>query len=76
MDNSTRKPTSPLTVLAWILLGLVIFPYLYPRLLMAWPPDWVERRTQRRLLSERIESVGGWDALKRDCALLAEQHKN
>jgi hypothetical protein len=39
-------------------------------------PDWVERRTQRRLLSESIESVGGWDALKRDCSLLVEQHKD
>jgi len=76
MDDSTRKPASPLTILAWILFGVVIFVYFFPGLLMAWPPDWVERRTQRRLLSERIESVGGWDALRRDCALLVEQHKD
>ncbi len=39
-----------------------------------WPPDWLERRSQRRLLAERVQAAGGWDAVKRDCASLVENH--
>lgn len=39
-----------------------------------WPPDWVERRTQRRILQERIQAAGGWEVIRRDCIQLSNQH--
>lgn len=42
----------------------------------AWPPPSVERRTQRRQVLERVESAGGWTALKRDCNMLANAYKD
>ena len=55
---------------------LILFLFVFfPMFAVYWPPDWVERHTQRRLVRERVMSVGGWDALKRACALLAQLHK-
>jgi len=84
MRDSGQDSTRPQNHFTWthvaILLGVVVFIYFVPRLLNSFPsglpPDWIERRSQRRLVLERIQSIGGWDALKRDCALLVEQHKN
>jgi hypothetical protein len=42
----------------------------------AWPSQWLERRGQLQTISERVKSVGGWDAVKKDCALLANEHEN
>jgi hypothetical protein len=50
-----------------ILLGLLVFIYGH-----YWPiVDLMERSTQRRQVLERVQAAGGWDALRRDCALLA-----
>ncbi|MGN6556013.1 MAG: hypothetical protein ACTHLW_20080 [Verrucomicrobiota bacterium] len=67
---------NPLRFVVWTILAALFVFYIFPRLLMAWPPDWIERRTQRRLILERIESVGGWNALKRECMTLVGQHTN
>ena len=37
----------------------------------AWPPEWLERHNQRQEVLRRIQSAGGWAALKRDCDALA-----
>ena len=42
----------------------------------AWPPRWLEKREQRHQLLERVQSAGGWEALKRDCIALAKQHQD
>ena len=39
----------------------------------SWPPDWIERKTQRKLLQQRVEAVGGWDAVRQACITLAER---
>jgi hypothetical protein len=39
-----------------------------------WPPISVERREQRAKIMERVQSTGGWDAVRRDCIALAERH--
>jgi fucose permease len=33
--------------------------YLILLTVMSWPPDWVERRSQRALLKTRVEAAGG-----------------
>ena len=42
----------------------------------AWPPDWLERRTQRQQVLERVQAAGGLAALKRDCDTLADAHRD
>jgi hypothetical protein len=37
----------------------------------AWPPAWRERRAQRDKVVQRVQSAGGWQALRRDCISLA-----
>lgn len=32
-----------------------------------WPPHWLERNQQRKIVMERIQQAGGWDAIKKDC---------
>jgi len=39
-----------------------------------WPSASAERRTQRQKVLERIQSVGGWPALQKDCDTLATQY--
>ena len=41
----------------------------------AWPPAWWERRTQRERILQRVQSAGGWEALRRDCILLAQTNE-
>jgi hypothetical protein len=47
-----------------------------PFILTGYPPNWVERRGQRQEVFQRVESVGGWAALKRDCDALAARYKD
>jgi hypothetical protein len=42
----------------------------------AWPPVWLERRAQRQELLERVNSAGGWAALKRDCDAFADARRD
>jgi hypothetical protein len=59
---------------AFAIIGIVaVFGPFHPG---NWPPDWVERKQQRRLLTERVATAGGWEALKQACTLLVEQHPN
>ena len=41
-----------------------------------WPPISVERREQRAKIMERVQTAGGWVAVRRDCISFAEQHTN
>ena len=41
---------------------------------MSWRPDWVERRKQRQQVCDRLQSVGGWEALQKECDTLVRQH--
>ena len=52
---------------------LVVFMFLNPT---SWPPDWWERRAQRQKVLERVESIGGWIALQRDCDALLAQYRD
>jgi hypothetical protein len=39
-----------------------------------WPPPSVERRGQRQRVLERVQSVGGWEAVRRGCEALATNY--
>jgi len=41
-----------------------------------WPPRSVERHRQRAEVLKRIQTAGGWAALRRDCDALAERHRD
>ena len=76
MDRSPEKPSSLFRILRWFGLAVVLVYFALPRLLMWWPPDWIDRHDQRRVLYERVQSAGGWDALKRDCAKLVDENRD
>jgi len=41
-----------------------------------WPPEWLDRRHERQIVIERLQPVGGWAALQRDCDTLALQYRD
>jgi hypothetical protein len=43
---------------------------------LTWPPRFIERQEQRQRFMERVQAAGGWDAIRRGCASLAEQNTN
>jgi hypothetical protein len=54
-----------------VLLGLGILFFL-----SIHPPVWMERLIERRQDWKRVQAVGGWAALKRDCDALASKYKD
>jgi hypothetical protein len=76
MTDSLPSKKSSRSFLLWIPLGLLLLLLISQPLLYWWPPISVERRTQRQKLTERVQSAGGWDAIRRDCIALAEQNTN
>jgi hypothetical protein len=55
-------------------IGILVFlGVLNP---VMWPPISLERREQRAKITERVQSAGGWDSVRRDCISFAEQHTN
>jgi hypothetical protein len=54
-----------------VFLGLLWLPVWLPTV---WPPDWLSRHAQRQKVAERLQAVGGVDALKQDCLLVMQTH--
>ncbi len=75
MTDSTAHKKQSFSFLFWGLLGLVAIFFLAAPL-SGWPPNWLERRTQRQQVLERVQSAGGWGALRRDCDALARTYKD
>jgi hypothetical protein len=80
MADSSQNKTRSLGFLLWIPIGLfavlLFLSYLSNIIIYGWPPNWMERRTQRQQILERVQSAGGWTALKRDCDTLASAYKD
>jgi len=73
-DEMRKHPVVHLVWGGFAFVGVLMFlGLLNPS---AWPRPSVERREQRRKVTERVEAAGGWDAIRRDCMILAEQHTN
>jgi len=51
--------------------ALVFLGVLNPAM---WPPRSVERREQRQKVLERVQKVGGWDAVRLGCEALVTNH--
>lgn len=75
MTDSPPSKRSSFLSLLWVPIGLIVFFVLLPSFTW-WPPVWLERHTQRQKVDERVQSVGGWDAIRRGCVNLAEQHSD
>jgi hypothetical protein len=77
MENSqpSRKIWSG-DLLRLALAALVIVGLFRYFLLGGWPPNWVDRRTERKILIDRVQAAGGWTALQRACDALVEQHQD
>jgi hypothetical protein len=62
----------PILHILWAVFGvLAVFLFLLPAFIVSWPPTFIERGEQRRIVAKRIEAGGGWMALKNACGLLA-----
>lgn len=62
--------------LLWIPLGLLALLFQLPAIVKWYPPNWLERRSQQQQVWERVQAVGGWSALKRDCDALASRYQD
>ena len=79
MANTHQERRSGLSPLVWIAVAALVLFVSFPtlvRLSMAWPPAFLERRTQRGQVLERVKAAGGWAALQRDCTTLIDQHRD
>jgi hypothetical protein len=76
MVKPTPLERKLLRVLLGLLLTVITLALVLPSLLVAWPPQHLERRSQREKVREWVKMAGGWDAIRRDCVSWAEQHTN
>lgn len=60
----------PLAHTIWGVFSLIVFCMTFG-LVPVGLDDWSERRGQRKVVNERVQSAGGWDAVRRGCELLA-----
>jgi len=81
MEDSKPNYRRPISRLCWIVL--VLFSSYTLMTIFLWQSDLhkqrirqLERRTQQQKVVERVQLAGGWDAIRRDCFSLAEQHTN
>jgi len=78
MAEVRQERVSSLGILVGILVTLVVLYGYLPvlvRLPEAWPPAFIERRTQRKQVFERVQAAGGWQSLQQDCAALIAQNR-
>jgi hypothetical protein len=58
-----------------LVLLLILFCRLFlMRLLVWWPPISLERRAQRQVVQERVQKIGGWEAVRLGCETLVSNN--
>jgi hypothetical protein len=60
-------------------LAVLVIVVIFAAILLPseFRPPWpVQREQQRKIIRERVESIGGWDALRRDCVALLQSEGN
>jgi hypothetical protein len=40
----------------------------------SWPPHWLQRMNQRKIVRQRVVEAGGWDVIKRDSLELVQKY--
>jgi hypothetical protein len=73
-EGEARTPVRSNFVLGLLSILVLFFIYLWVVAGGLWPPFWLEHHRQQQEVSKRIQSIGGWEALKRDAVLLAKQN--
>jgi hypothetical protein len=74
LDQMKRQRTLHVLWGCWALFtACLLYSDLHPS---AWPPAWWKRHAQRQRVLERVNSAGGWAALKRDCDAFADAHRD
>jgi hypothetical protein len=58
----------------WIVLGIIAFLIFYNNSLYFTQHKWL--KIERQQMLERVQAVGGWDALRKDCISLATRCGN
>jgi hypothetical protein len=58
-----------------VALGVFLLLPIVFQIATTWPPMSIERGRQRKEILQRVQAAGGWEALRRDCEMLVEQHK-
>ena len=58
----------------WLILGIIAFLVFYHNSLYFTQHKWLKIEQQQML--ERVQAVGGWDALQKDCISFAKQCGN
>ena len=66
---SAQMRKHPLIHIIWGCLGFlgVIFNWYVFAHPMWWPPPFIERQAQRQVVRERVQKVGGWEAVRLGC---------
>ena len=78
MAEEQQKSKSKLGCLLASVVVLALLYFQLPTLVAlvnAWPPAFIERRTQRQQVFDRVQSAGGWQSLQQDCAALITQNR-
>jgi hypothetical protein len=58
----------PILHLVWGLFSILSFYFVFV-FIPYGPPAWVDRIDQRKKLQERVNTAGGWIAIRQDCTL-------
>ncbi len=49
----------------WVVIIFVLF--LLFNCITFWPPHWLERMQQRKIVMQRVQAAGGWETIRKDC---------
>jgi hypothetical protein len=68
--HSSKKIKLSLRILCgflFIILVLFLFCLTTLSISISWPPHWLERIQHRKIVLQRVQIAGGWEAIKKDC---------
>lgn len=74
MNNSTPQHRYVRPGFVLVLLLILFVPSFLVRLLAWWPPISVEQRAQRQVVQERVQKIGGWEAVRLGCETLVSNN--
>ena len=58
----------------FIFVVILVLLFSVSPTLIFWPPHWLERIHQRRIVRERVQEAGGLDAIRKDCEAIVQTH--
>lgn len=67
-DEQTLKIGGKICYYALKWVAIIFLLVIGLDFIASWPPHWIERMNQRKIVLERVQAAGGWPAIKSDCA--------